>query len=86
MTYSNTNEYEAPEFVYDTTLLDEQRAVVKILINDGEWFMDFDDYQLAINEGRTKPVIYKDKLIFVDDETYDELTKLTDWLKNNENI
>ena len=48
--------------------------------------MDFDDYQLAIDEGRTKPVIYKDKLIFVDDETYDELNKLTDWIKNNENI
>ena len=86
MTYSNDNEYTAPEFVYDTTLLDEQRAVVKILTNDGEWLMDFDDYQLAIDEGRTKPVIYKDKLIFVDDETYDELNKLTDWLKNNENI
>lgn len=86
MTYSNDSEYQIPEFVYDETLGDEQRAVVKILINDDEWFMDFDDYQLAIDEGRTKPVIYKDKLIFVDDETYDELNKLTDWLKNNENI
>jgi hypothetical protein len=72
------------DYKWDEGLNDEQRAVVKIdLGDDNIWYMDWDDWNLAQQEGRTKPVVFKDKLILVDDETYLELNKLTDWLKNN---
>lgn len=74
------------DYIYDEGLNDEQKAVVKIDINGEIWMMNWDDWELAQQEGRTKPVIFGDKLMLVDDETYDELNKLTDWLKNNENI
>ena len=70
-------------YIYDESLLDEQRAVARIEINGEDWFMDYEDYKLAQDEGRTKPVIYGDSLILVDDETYLELEKLIGWLDGN---
>lgn len=65
--------------------VEEQKAVVKIDVNGTDWLMDWDDWKLAEEEGRSKPVIYGDKLILVNDETYNELQKLTEWIKNNKN-
>jgi hypothetical protein len=62
---------------------DKGRSVASIIIDDVEWLMDIEQYQTAQAEGRTHAVIYKDKLIFVDDETMDELKVLETWLKNN---
>lgn len=78
-----TQSYER-EFVYESEQV-EQKAVVKITINGTDYLMDWEDWDEAQKEGRERAVIYGEKLILVDDETYEELTKLTDWIKNNEN-
>lgn len=71
------------EWVWDSSQIEEQRAVVKIDLGGDTWFMDWDDWELAKQEGREKPIIFGDKLILVDEETYIELEKLELWLKNN---
>jgi hypothetical protein len=82
MTQSNKEE---EQFIYDPQRLEPQKAVVKIHIDDEEWTMEWEDYEKALSEGRTKPVIYKDKLILVDDETYDQLRILTQWVDKENN-
>jgi len=74
---------QSNEWVFDPSLIEEQKAVVKIEADGVDWYMEFDDWNLAEEEGRTKPVIYGEKLIMVDDETYEELKKLEEWLKEN---
>jgi hypothetical protein len=75
------------EYIWDESQIEEQRAVVKIELDDGDiWYMDYDEWIKAGEEGREKPVIFGDKLILVDDETYEELEKLELWLKNNKEI
>lgn len=83
MTQSETQSETQNEFIYNSELIEEQRAVVKIQIEGEDWFMDYDDFKLAEEEGRTKPVIYGDKLILVDDEVYNELEKLMNWMDGN---
>ena len=69
------------KYNFDTSILEEQRSVVRININGVDWFMDWNDFQKAKEERRTFPIIYNDKLIFVDLETAGELKKLEEWLK-----
>lgn len=83
MTESNTQFKN--EYVYDWNWNDEQRAVVKLIIGEKEWFIDYDEFVLAESEGRTKPVIYKENLILVDDETFTEFQNLSNWIKQNNN-
>lgn len=70
-------------YVYNSSVLDEQRSVVRIEINGEDWLMDYDEWVLAEREGRTKPVIFKERLILVDEETYNELEKLLVWIDGN---
>lgn len=74
------------EYIYNTETIQEQRAVVKIEINGEDWLMDWDEWKKAEEEGRDRPVIYGDKLVMVDEETYQELKKLEDWIKINKEL
>lgn len=60
-----------------------QRAVARITIGDTEWVMDYHEWERAVDEERNIPVVFGEKLIFVDDETAADLEKLVEWIKNN---
>jgi hypothetical protein len=74
------------KYVFDDSILEEVRSVVRINIKGHDWFMDYDEFIGAKNDGRNNPVICGDKLILVNDEDYNELKKLELWLKNNKII
>lgn len=67
------------DYIYEGNK-EEQRAVVKLQIGDEEWLVDYDVWIEAESEGRTLPIIYNDKLILVDRQTYEEFEKLNKWL------
>lgn len=68
------------DFIYREGEDEQQRAVVKLQIGDEEWMVDYDVWKEAESEGRTYPIIYGEKLILVDDETFEEFKKLNTWL------
>jgi hypothetical protein len=68
------------EYTYNENHDEEQRAVVKLEIGGEEWLVDYDIWKEAEAEGRTFPVIYADKLVLVDRETFEEFKKLDKWL------
>jgi hypothetical protein len=69
------------EFTFNEELIQEQRAVVKFEIEGEDWYMDYDEWVKAEEEGRNRPVIFKDKLLLVDDDMYNDLEKLMMWIK-----
>lgn len=71
------------KFIYDESLGSEVEAVATITIGESKYLMPIEDYEKAKEEGRTRPIIYGEKLIFVDDETAEDLKVLEEWLKNN---
>jgi hypothetical protein len=56
-------------------------ACVKLIINEVEYFIPCVSWDLAIAEGRTKPVIYGERIKMVTEEDYNELLKLQNWNK-----
>lgn len=68
------------EYVYKEGGDEEQRAVVKLQIGDEEWVVDYDVWIEAEAEGRTFPVIYGERLVLVDENTFEEFKKLNKWL------
>lgn len=71
------------KWVYDESLNQSLKTVATITIGEETWKMDYDEFKKAKDEGRTIPIIYLDKLIFVDTETASDLKILEEWLKNN---
>lgn len=71
------------KFIYDESLGSEAEVVATITIGESKYLMPIEDYEKAKEEGRTRPIIYGEKLIFVDDETAEDLKVLEEWLKNN---
>jgi len=70
------------EFNYNPKWDKKVQAVVKFILNDEEWFVNYDDWVVAEAEERKYPIIYKDKLLLVDLETFDDLKKLNIWLND----
>ena len=63
---------------------DEIVAVINITIGDDTYIVPIDNWNKAVEEGRTKPVVLENELHFMTEEDYNKIQR---WmLKNNNNI
>lgn len=62
-------------------LNDDEVAVIKVIIGETEWFVPVDEWDLAIEEGRTKAITYNDSIRFVTPEIYDAMAELSKKMK-----
>jgi hypothetical protein len=56
-------------------VIDEIVAVVNITIGDDTFIVPVDNWNKAVEEGRTKPVVVGEELHFFTPEDYDTITK-----------
>jgi len=55
-------------------IIDEIVAVVNITIGDDTFMVPVDNWNKAVEEGRTKPVVVGDELHFFNESDYDKIT------------
>ena len=56
-------------------VIDEIVAVVNITIGDDTFIVPVDNWNKAVEEGRTKPVVVGDELHFFSESDYDKIAK-----------
>ena len=56
-------------------VIDEIVAVVNITIGDDTFVVPVDNWNKAVEEGRTKPVVVGDELHFFNESDYDKISK-----------
>ena len=65
----------------EINLQDDEVAVIKVIIGETEWFVPVDEWDLAVQEGRTKVITYNDSIRFVTPEIYDVMSELSNKIK-----
>ena len=60
----------------EINLKDDEVAVIKVIIGETEWLVPIDEWDSAVQEGRTKVITYNDSIRFVTPEFYDAISKL----------
>ena len=60
---------------------EELVAVIKITIGDDKFIVPIDNYNKAIEEGRTKPIIVGEELHFFSEEDYNKIKRNIDFIK-----
>jgi len=60
---------------------EELVAVIKITIGDDKFIVPIDNYNKAIEEGRTKPVVVGEELHFFSEEDYNKIKRNIDFIK-----
>ena len=65
----------------EINLQDDEVAVIKVIIGETEWLVPVDEWDLAIQEGRTKAITYNDSIRFVTPEIYDAMAELSNKIK-----
>lgn len=60
---------------------DELVAVIKITIGENEYLVPLDNWNKAVKEERTNPVILGDELHFFNDKDYEKIKRTNDLFK-----